>query len=183
MVSSLTTTTNKGHLQGRGGRINIYTKELSIKLSGSSELFLVIALASDDDDFPAGGVFYVRFVGADVLQGSEDGLWDWWGSWQPGTGWLVAILIGNVAQLEVLAFWGDPAEGALLVAIHITLSRGTDLVGQFEGVVEAIRTDVAVQRQNIGIVESVVGDSTRSGTGVDLGLATSVGNGGSGEAN
>lgn len=49
--------------------------------------------------------------------GACDGFWD---SGDGSARWLVAVLIGNVLDINVLAFWGDPAEAALDVSMLIT---------------------------------------------------------------
>ena len=151
--------------------------------SSQREGNLVLVFAGGDGDGGnADGFLVIRSIAADVFDGSQDGGWDWRRSGQPGAVWLVSVLIGDVGQVDMFAFWGDPAEGALVVAMYISLSSGGDVISEFYGIVETISTDVALQVQDIGVINGVTG-STTGWAGVGLALAAEgIGSQGSGEA-
>lgn len=90
-------------------------------------------------------------MGSQPIEGALDGLWDWWWGWDPFALWLVSVLIGDIGNIDVLAFGRNPAEFTLDVAVHIAGLRAGDVVASLQGGIEAIGTDILLAVQHLGV--------------------------------
>lgn len=84
-------------------------------------------------------------------EGAGNGLWDWWRSGDPGSRGLVAVLIGNVLDVHMLALGGDPGKATMDVAMDISASGLIDSVGGLQVGVESVGADIFRAVQDLGV--------------------------------
>jgi len=75
------------------------------------------------------GQFLGGGVLLDVLDGAQDGLWDWWGSGQEVGLWVESELVGSVDHLDGHSLRGDVRIGSAGIVTRLTLLLDLDTTG------------------------------------------------------
>lgn len=90
-------------------------------------------------------------VGANVFQGPENCLWNWWRRGQMSTLWVVTVLIGSVGKLHQLSLWWIVGRGAARVlSAHALLLLSYAIGGLILVGVAAILLDVTLEISRFG---------------------------------
>lgn len=108
----------------------------------TAEVALVVSAGMDIVDFGSLGMRRVPGNGADNIVGNGG---------NSSARWLVAVLIGNVLDVNMLALGGDPAETALDVAVHVAGLGACDVVAGLQAAIEAVGTNIILARHHFGV--------------------------------